>query len=441
MNEIVETKRKHDDIEGSSPCKRRRMVHAKASSGVDSLDGLLMGDLTMATASISWELELAQKNGSLSSLLQHPVEKLTHLVTMFGQQEHNKKNASSNDLSMSPLAMQFCRQSLSGMIPLLQSRQHLSNSLAALFRVMQTYPEMHSMQMECLQTIQCLLRPQRSSPLATRQNPSRQQQFLSKLTRDSSVPASLIHSILETMTRFSDRFDVLYLGVDIVSQLRTFLTLTTEKLAATLLTYHMHQQTMNRKESQQVALSFLSWLVEDPTCRQRLVELGGVESCLNAMTIHGEDVSIQCNASAILNWIVHTTAAATFEDDAKKLSTSYPSEQSLDEIVMDDQENHQVLRLAGNSTNSIHRNLMTKSVEVCSESRQAPMYIAKSVNHSKGNSLPSWGYLVIYQTIMAHYRERPIVENCISLLTHNHSTRQLRQDSVLGSLSLEIRTK
>ena len=440
MNEIVETKRKNDDIEGSSPCKRRRMVHAKASSGVDSLDGLLMGDLTMATTSISWELELAQKNGNLSSLLQHPVEKLTRLVTMFGQQEHNK--ASSNGpLSMSPLAMQFCRQSLSGMIPLLQSRQHLSNSLAALFRVMQTYPKMHSMQMECLQTIQCLLRPQRSSPLATRQNPSRQQQFLSTLTMDSSVPASLIHSILETMTRFSDRFDVLYLGVDIVSQLRTFLTLTTEKLAATLLTFHMHQQTMGRKESQQVALSFLSWLVEDPTCRQRLVELGGVESCLNAMTIHGEDVSIQCNASAILNWIVHTTAAATFEGDAKKLSSSYPSEQSLDEISMEDQENYQVLRPAGNSTNSTNRTIMTKSVNDCNESHQAQMYKAKFVNHPKG-MLPSWGFSVIYQTMMAHYQERPIVENCISLLTHNHSIPQHLQRSIFGSMSLQkIRTK
>jgi hypothetical protein len=59
--------------------------------------------------------------------------------------------------------------------------------------------------------------------------------------------------------------------------------------------------------TQQIGLSMLSWAVEEKSSRDALIKEGGIEHLLCGMRTHAWDDTVQCNATATLSWLIHTS--------------------------------------------------------------------------------------------------------------------------------------
>lgn len=84
---------------------------------------------------------------------------------------------------------------------------------------------------------------------------------------------------------------------------------------------------------QQLGLSILSWVVEVETCRELLIREGCAEHLFDVMDIYPWDDVVQCNATATLCWLLHTSpSSSTSIASTTSVSEQDPACSRLDPI-------------------------------------------------------------------------------------------------------------
>lgn len=75
--------------------------------------------------------------------------------------------------------------------------------------------------------------------------------------------------------------------------------------------------------TQQIGISIFSWAIEEKPSRDVLVNDGGVALLLKNMRIHAWDETVQCNATATLSWLIHTSDSSSSILHVTDLSTVF----------------------------------------------------------------------------------------------------------------------